>query len=86
MKKKTIERMALTLREQEAELEAAANARPLSQLTKLDEENCDFEDVPEADEPLEPWQTCRERGYCTVLGEHSNPTVFDCDKYCPGRK
>lgn len=35
MKRKTIERMALTLREQEAELEAAANARPLSQLTKL---------------------------------------------------
>ena len=32
MKKKTIERMALTLREQEAELEAAANARPLSSL------------------------------------------------------
>lgn len=34
MKRKTIEQMALTLREQEAELEAAANAQPLGQLIK----------------------------------------------------
>ena len=60
----------------------------------LDEENCDFEDADKCDisdgkdDPdvgKQPWQTCREAGYCTVLGKNSNPTVFDCDKFCPNR-
>ena len=32
-----------------------------------------------------PYLHCKQLGYCPVLGEHSNPTVFDCDKHCPGR-
>lgn len=31
------------------------------------------------------WRDCASLGYCPVLGEHSNPTVFDCDKHCPDR-
>lgn len=32
------------------------------------------------------YPTCKELGYCPILGNHSNPTVFDCNKYCPNRK
>lgn len=31
------------------------------------------------------WLQCADLGYCPILGKHSNPTVFDCDKHCPGR-
>lgn len=31
------------------------------------------------------WRRCKDLGYCPILGEHSNPTTFDCDHYCPGR-
>ena len=63
----------------------------------LDEENCDFEDVdddggdgdgcngPDEDASGQPWKTCQKTGYCTVLGEHSNPTTFDCNRFCPDR-
>lgn len=31
------------------------------------------------------WLQCAELGYCPIFGEHSNPTVFDCDQHCPNR-
>lgn len=33
----------------------------------------------------QPYLHCKQLGYCPVLGEHSSPTVFDCDKHCSRR-
>lgn len=71
-------------REHLNEVSLPGNLDPDRGSMSLDEENCDFEDA-DPDSAEQPWQTCRQKGYCTVLGEHSNPTVFDCDRYCPNR-
>lgn len=81
----TLEEALQYAKEHMDEVALPSNLDPAHESMQLDEENCDFEDVPGDDEPAEPWQTCKERGYCPVLGEHSNSTVFDCDKFCPGR-
>lgn len=67
------------------EVPMPSNLDPAHESMTLDEENCDFEDEPGDDESPKPWQTCEKHGYCTVLGKYSNPTVFDCDKYCGDR-
>lgn len=36
-------------------------------------------------EGSDAWKECKDLGYCPILGEHSNPTIFDCEKLCPGR-
>lgn len=43
-------------------------------------------DEEEFGEGRDDWMACRELGYCPILGKHSNPTTFDCDRFCPNRK
>lgn len=81
----TVEEAIQYAKEHLSEVALPSNLDPDHGTMVLDEENCDFEDADETATGDEPWQSCRQLGYCTVLGEHSNPTVFDCDQFCPNR-
>ena len=69
------------------EVSLPGNLDPDQGSMTLDEDNCDFDEDDDCDLEAddEPWQTCQQKGYCTVLGKHSSPTVFDCDRHCPNR-
>ena len=56
------------------------------ELTKDDASstNATFDD--DHDDGENSQKICREIGHCPILGEHSNPTVFDCDTLCAARK
>lgn len=45
-----------------------------------------FDEDHDNDDGENSWKICREIGHCPILGEHSNPTVFDCDTLCAARK